>query len=1375
VWDPAAGLGAGHLTLPNATDANLFCASQIVLPGGNGVFIAGGGPEEGTNASNRIFDYGTNTLTRYQDLIRPRYYSTSTTLLSGETYIQGGTGGDDFPEVRDRQGSFRLLTSADTSALDWSYPNNFLAPDGRVFGFDSVGAMYFVNTAGAGTLSRMGKFSGTIGRDATSAMFQPGRILVFGGPSNGARIVDIRSGTPLVSNTQPLLRNRKWANATVLADGKVLATGGSEVANELEGVSYNAEIWNPTTGAWTRGADGDRARLYHSTALLLPDASVLVAGGGNPGPQSNDNAEIYYPPYLFDSSGGWALRPLIASAPTFLEIGANFQILLGSSQTIARVVLVKTGSVTHSMNMDQRFVELAFQRSGDQLTVQAPSRAADAPPGFYLLFALNDSGTPSIARIVRIDVEGPTDDGDAPVLEDPGNQFGQVGVSATLQLNATDADSAVLMFAATGLPPGLAIDESTGRIDGTPTTVGAFSVVVSVSDGVHGDAKNLQWTIEPTATTFVLHPPPVPAPVLAGTELTLEASADGGTDLEYKWDFDDGTPETAYSPSPVINHTFATPGIHYVTVTARDSGGLPQVSTVVVTVHLPLTPKSPTLSSPIAVEDRPGGTERLWVVNPDNDSVSVFNIEADARLGEIAVGAAPRAVAVLPNGEAWVTNKGGASISVVESESLSVTRTIPLPFASQPYGIAADPAGQFVYVVLEALGRLVKIDAGNDTIVGSLDLGPHPRHVSVSADGSRIYVSRFITRPLPGESTASVSTSVGTGGEVLVVGASNLDLQDTIVLRHGDQADFENQGRGVPNYLGAVAISPDGTSAWVPSKQDNVKRGKLRDGLDLNFQNTVRAISSKIDLQAGTESYPDRLDHDDAGVASAIAFDRLGVYMFVALETSREVAVIDAHGGWEIFRLAVGRAPQGLALSVDGRTLYVSNFMDRTITAFDLSLLLDEGIADVPAVNTMTSVSSEKLGATVLQGKRLFYDARDARLARDRYVSCASCHNDGDGDGRVWDLTGFGEGLRNTVSLRGRGGAQGFLHWSANFDEVQDFEGQIRGLAGGTGVMTNAQFNAGTRSQPLGDKKAGVNSDLDALAAYVASLNTFAPSPFRNADGNLTPSAQAGRALFESKNCGSCHGGSAFTNSGSNNTQNVGTITPASGKRLGANLAGIDTPTLRDAWASAPYLHLGSAATIAEAIRAHNNVTATDAELADLADYVLQIGSQESSAPYVPPPPPPPPPPTSKPNTGTGALGEYFNNKTLTGTPVLQRKEAINFGWASNSPGPGVAANNFSVRWTGQVEATANGKFTFQTTSNDGVRLWINGALVVDNWTNHATVTNNSPAITLTKNVRYAIRMEFYDNSGAAVARLKWKAPGKTTFAAVPKTRLYAN
>jgi cytochrome c peroxidase len=95
-------------------------------------------------------------------------------------------------------------------------------------------------------------------------------------------------------------------------------------------------------------------------------------------------------------------------------------------------------------------------------------------------------------------------------------------------------------------------------------------------------------------------------------------------------------------------------------------------------------------------------------------------------------------------------------------------------------------------------------------------------------------------------------------------------------------------------------------------------------------------------------------------------------------------------------------------------------------------------------------VGTEKLSATAFKGKQLFYDARDTRLARDRYLSCASCHNDGDSDGRVWDLTSMGEGLRNTINLRGRAAGQGRLHWSNNFDELQDFEGQIRTLALGT-------------------------------------------------------------------------------------------------------------------------------------------------------------------------------------------------------------------------------------------------------------------------------------------------------------------------------------
>jgi YVTN family beta-propeller protein len=807
-----------------------------------------------------------------------------------------------------------------------------------------------------------------------------------------------------------------------------------------------------------------------------------------------------------------------------------------------------------------------------------------------------------------------------------------------------------------------------------------------------------------------------------------------------------------------------------VTVTAIDAGGLPQVSTFVVVVHRPLTANHPTNSGNIVVEDRGVAGDRLWVVNQDNDSVSVFNTATNVRIAEIPVGIAPRSIAISPSGEIWVTNKQGASISVIDSDTLEVTRTIPLPFASQPFGIAASPTGEAFYVVLEGIGRLLKIDPADDTIVDSLDVGPNPRHVSVTANGGLIYVSRFVTRPLPGENTAVVQTTAGgdfVGGEIVVVSGSSMAVQEIVILRHSDKPDFEIQGRGIPNYLGAVAISPDGQSAWVPSKQDNIRRGMLRDGLGMNFENTVRAISSRINLTSNAEQYALRVDHDDSGVASAITHDRLGVYLFVALETSREVAVVDAHEGSEIFRINTGRAPQGLTLSTDGRTLYVSNFMDRSVSVFDLSTLMDEGIADTPLVATRSTIDIERLGAQVLQGKRLFYDAKDTRLARDGYLSCAACHNDGGSDGRVWDLTGFGEGLRNTISLRGRGNNHGFLHWSNNFDEVQDFEQQIRGLSAGTGLMSNAVLNTGTRNQPLGDPKAGHSSDLDALAAYVGSLNVFASSPHRNADGSLTADAIAGREIFRTRNCASCHGGTKFTNSANNNPQNVGTQTAASGGRLGGTLTGIDIPTLRDVWSSAPYLHDGSAATLGQAIRAHSGVSINDADLDQLVAYVSQIGGQETSAPA--------PAPTG-PNTGTGLAGSYFTNATLSGSPVLQRVEAVNFNWGTGPAAPGLPSSQFSVRWTGKVEPSSTGNYVFRTSTNDGVRLWVNGVLVINDWTNSAsTQTNISAAIAMTANTRYSITMEYYENTGAAVAKLLWKKPGTSSYAAIPVSRLYVN
>ena len=1376
IWNPAAGLDGGHLTLPNTSGTDLFCSSQLSLPGGSQVFIAGGDNWTGTGTTNtgnnnsNLVDYDNNSISRQANMNRARWYSSSTTLLNAETYIQGGSGGTDRPEIRDGNGAFRLLSGANTSTLDFMFPRNFIAPDGRVFGYDSDGRMYYVSTSGSGSIAMAGQFSGPTGSDSSAAMFRPGRILQFGGNTNGALVIDITGGSPSVTSTQSLSARRRLVNATILADGKVLATGGSDVWNDMEGAQYSADIWNPATGTWTRGASAQRARLYHSNAVLMPDASVLVMGGGAPGPQNNLNVEVYYPPYLYNAAGAFATRPVIANAPSTIDVGETFEVGLGSTATVGRVVLIKMSSASHSFNFEQRFVELTFQQSGNQLVAQAPTRATDSPPGFYLLFVLNSAGTPSIAKIVRVPVAPVVNPAVTPVLVNPGAQSGAAGTPVSLQLSATDPNGDTITYAGSGLPPGLFVNASTGAITGTPTSSGSFNVVVSATDGVNTDSESFVWTVA-VGPPYILNTPPPPAPAVAGSSVTYTASVTGGAGMQYQWDFGDGTPPTAFSSSPTVQHQFAAPGIYYVMVTARDSGGTLQTTTIVQRIHWPLTANRPSTSSNLMFEDRPTGTDRFWVVNQDHASVSVFNANTNLKQKTITVGTSPRSIALAPGGEVWVTNRDGRSISVIDPVALTELRKISLPFASQPYGLIAAPTGGKMFVVLEGSGRLLKLDGATGAIESNISVGPRPRHLSMTGDGSRIYVSRFVTPPLPGESTANVQTQVGgidVGGEIVEVNPVTMAVVDTIVLRHSDNPDFENQGRGIPNYLGPAVISPDGRSAWVPSKQDNIKRGALRDGLPLNFQNTVRAISSRINLATSTESHASRIDHDNAGVATAIAYDPHGVYMFVALETSRQVAIVDVHGGHEVFRRSVGRAPQGVAISADGRRLYVNNFLDRTVGVYDLTELLEEGIANLPLVTTQTAHGGEKLSAEVLQGKRLFYDALDTRLARDAYISCASCHNDGGQDGRVWDLTGFGEGLRNTVSLRGRAGGHGFLHWSNNFDEVQDFEGQIRALSGGTGLMTNTQFNSGTRNQPLGDPKAGVSADLDALAAYVKSLGSFPSSPFRNADGSLTSAASAGKTLFVSKNCSTCHGGAPFTTSGSNNPEDIGTISADSGSRLGGPLAGIDIPTLRDAWATAPYLHRGSAATLSNAITAHSGVTLTAGELANLAAYVAEIGGQE-------------PAPGSgggggTPNTGTGLQGRYFNNLTLSGAPALSRVEAVNYGWSTGSPGPGVNSDQFSVRWTGLVEATANGNFQFQTRANDGVRLWINGSLVIDDWNNHSSTVDRSTAnIPLTKNQRYSVILEYYDNTGQATAKLRWLRPGTTTFGTVPATRLYAN
>lgn len=794
-----------------------------------------------------------------------------------------------------------------------------------------------------------------------------------------------------------------------------------------------------------------------------------------------------------------------------------------------------------------------------------------------------------------------------PVITGPNNRTNVIGYPLTFQMQATDPNGDLLTWSATNLPPGLSINPASGLISGSPTLLGVYPATVTVTDSNTAPVSaNFSWIIN----DLLAIQPLSGAPVAAGTSVSLNAQIFGGLNPTNSWSFGDGSPDTAFSVSTSTTHTFTNAGRYLVTITVRDDRGSDITASYYQSVYsTSLTPRPP-VSTSIIYESRTNANSRIWAVNPDNDSVTVFDAVTLAKLAEINVGTAPRSLALAPDGRVWVANAESSTLTILQT-NFTVAQTVTLARGSRPFGLVFDPAGLNAYVALEASGKILKLNPITGATVATLDVGPNVRHLSVTADSSKILASRFITPRVPGEETASPQTTVSGvkyGGEVLVINRTNFTLLNTVILEHSEEVDSLVSARGIPNYLGAPVISPDGLSAWVPSKQDNIKRGTLRNSSSLTHDMTIRSIVSRINLTTLTEVTNGRIDFDNAGIPSAAAFDAKGMFLFTAIEGSREVAVSDPVANVEIMRIPAGRAPQGLVVSPNGSRLFVQNFMDRTISVHDLNTLANGSVAPLPAPTVLECITTEKLAATVLIGKQFFYDALDSRVALQGYISCATCHNDGGQDGRVWDFTQFGEGLRNTIALRGHGGTnQGRLHWTGNFDEVHDFEGQIRNFAGGTGLMSNAVFHAGTRSQPLGDPKTGLSADLDALAEYVSSLTKHGDSPDRNVNGTLTSAALAGQAVFQQQNCAQCHSGSQFTDSTLNVLNNIGTIKPSSGQRLGAALTGLDTPTLMGLWATAPYLHDGSAATIEAAVAAHNGVSIAPADMTNLVAFLRQL------------------------------------------------------------------------------------------------------------------------------------------------------------------------
>src|SRR4029453_19304802 len=144
---------------------------------------------------------------------------------------------------------------------------------------------------------------------------------------------------------------------------------------------------------------------------------------------------------------------------------------------------------------------------------------------------------------------------------------------------------------------------------------------------------------------------------------------------------------------------------------------------------------------------------------------------------------------------------------------------------------------------------------------------------------------------------------------------------------------------------------------------------------------------------------------------------------------------------------------------------------------------------------------------------------------------------------------------------------------------------------------------------------------------------------------------------------------------------------------------------------------------------------------------------------------------SGSPGAGTGLSATYSNNADLTGSTPTRIDPTVDFSWGSGSPASAIGSDTFSARWTGQIEAPYSGTYTFYTVSDDGVRLWVNGVQLVNNWSNHAAV-ENSGTIALTAGQRYSIRMEYFENTGSATARLLW-SHASIAKAVVPASRLY--
>src|SRR5215472_8246609 len=549
LWDPATGTIAQF-----SLSWDMFCNGMVLLSDGRALIDGGTtqyDPFHG-QAQAALFDPATNTFTNAPKMAHGRWYPTVVTLGDGRVMTFSGL---------DENGNTNANVEFYTIGSGWSqqypanwtpdlYPRLHLLPNGNVFfsGAQTTSKMFDPSSTSWNTNFASTNYSGnrTYGTSVllplTPANNYNPKVIIMGGgnpATNTTETIDMGASTPVWHYGPNMSKARIEMNAVILPNGKVLALGGSVNDEDTSTLSLSADLYDPATNTFSSAGANASERLYHSVALLLPDATVWVAGGNPSRGTYNNTIEIYQPSYLFNSDGTMATRPSITSAPSSISYGNSFSVTTPDAANISSVVLVRNGTVTHAFGMDQREVGLSFTAGSGTLSVTAPPNGNTAPPGYYMMFILNSSGVPSLASFVQLGQQP-----DFSIAVSPSAQSVVAGSSTryTMNVTAMGGFNGTVSFAVTGLPPNATASFSPTTVTGSgsstltvttanSTPAGVSNLTITGTAGTLSHQTTATLTVSTPGTPTVTSVSPNNGSIFGGTQITIRGTnfASGAT------------------------------------------------------------------------------------------------------------------------------------------------------------------------------------------------------------------------------------------------------------------------------------------------------------------------------------------------------------------------------------------------------------------------------------------------------------------------------------------------------------------------------------------------------------------------------------------------------------------------------------------------------------------------------------------------------------------------------------------------------------------------------------------------------------------------------------------------------------------------------